>query len=182
MTKKSPEHATHAKDLHPEGEEFLIDHPSAEELMKQLTETEEKLGQHWDRILRMQAEADNASRRTERDIASAHKFALEGFVNALLPIVDNLERAIQAVQETPNDTQAILEGLELTLQMFHNTLAKFGVQQLDPVNEAFNPTYHEAVSTVEAAGQQPGTVVSVLQKGYVLNERLVRPAMVIVAK
>lgn len=160
-----------------------------EKLMAQLSQAEQKISeaeqkntQYWDRILRMQAESENTARRVERDIANAHKYALEKFLTALLPVIDNLERAISAAQESPSDAPAIIEGVDLTLKMLYEVLEKNAVKQLNPLNEKFNPTFHEAISMQENSTCQPGTVITVLQKGYVLNERLVRPALVIVAK
>ncbi len=158
-----------------------LDHAAYEELMKQLNEAEQKSAQYWDRILRMQAEMENAARRTERDVANAHKYALEKFINELLPVIDNLERAIIAAQESKVEAAAIIEGVNLTLKMLHNALEKVGIQQVNPVHELFNPLFHEAVSMQET-GAKPGQVISVLQKGYVLNDRLIRPAMVVVSK
>ena len=150
-----------------------------EELIKKLEESEQKTNQYWDRILRMQAEMENSLRRAERDIANAHKYGLEKFVLELLPIVDNLERSIST--ETTN-VEAFVEGVHLTLKMFYSTLERFGVVQVDPTQKPFNPEYHEAVSIQEDTALEAGTVISVLQKGYLLNQRLVRPALVIVSK
>lgn len=157
----------------------LLEHPSYIELQKKLTETEEKASQYWERMLRMQAETDNIMRRTERDIENAHKYGLEKFVLELLPVVDSLERALSL----PEDQQhSVLEGVDLTLKMFNNTLQKFGVEQVDPLSKPFNPELHQAVSTQLDPEVQPGTVLNVLQKGYLLNNRLIRPALVVVSK
>lgn len=160
----------------------LLGHAEQEELMKQLNEAEQKSAQYWDRILRMQADMENASRRSERELANAYKFGIEKFLTELLPVIDNLERAIAAASESPSDTKAILEGVSMTLKMLQDVLEKAGVKQVDPLNEVFNPSFHEAISTQADAALKPGTVVAVLQKGYVLNERLVRPALVVVSK
>lgn len=161
-----------------EGEK-LLDHPDYVELQKKLTEAEEKANQYWDRLLRIQAENENLFRRTERDIANAHKYALEKFVSELLPVIDSLERSITA---HPEDASGMLEGVNLTLKMFYSALEKFGIQQVNPISEPFNPEWHQAVSTQESPDTQPGTVLHVLQKGYLLNNRLIRPALVIVVK
>ena len=160
----------------------LLDHAAYEELTVQLNEAEQKSAQYWDRILRMQADTENAARRSERDIANAHKFALEKFLTELLPVIDNLERALSASKESQADALAIIEGVALTLKMLYDVLAKADVKQINPVSEAFNPSFHEAISMQEDASCKPGTVVSVLQKGYLLNDRLIRPALVIVSK
>ena len=161
-------------------EQVPLTQETYDKLVAELAEAEQKNTAHWDRILRMQAEADNLSRRAERDIANAHKFALEGFVSGLLPVIDNLERAISAAEES-QDAAAIVEGVQLTLTMLYSVLEKSGVQQINPVEAVFNPSFHEAVST-QANGSPAGRVIAVLQKGYLLNERLVRPALVIVSK
>ena len=159
-----------------------LQHADRDELLQKLTEAEQQADEFKDRFLRTQAEVANASRRAERDVAAAHKYALERFVTELLPVIDSLERAVQAAQESPADTKAILDGVSLTLKMFQTALNKFGVEQVDPFNQAFNPSFHEAVSMQPSPDHQPGMVINVLQKGYLLNERLVRPAMVVVAQ
>lgn len=165
----------------------LLEHPSYIELQKKLTEAEEKATQNWERVLRMQAEMDNMQRRVERDIANAHKYALEKFVVELLPVVDTLERALDHHaeddnEEGPGSTATVLEGVELTLKMLLAAMQKFGVEQVNPISQAFNPELHQAVSTQEDASVKPGTVLTVMQKGYTLNGRLVRPALVVVSK
>ncbi len=153
------------------------------ELITKLNEAEQKSNEYWERLLRMQAEADNFARRSERDVASAHKYALEKFVNELLPIVDSLELSSTAVPaDMLKAAQPVLDGVEMTLKMFHMALEKFGVQQINPVGEAFNPETQQAISLQEDPEVKPGMVISVLQKGYTLNNRLVRPALVVVAK
>lgn|SRR3990167_3223606 len=153
--------------------------PSHEELIKKLNDAEETANQHWDRILRLQAESENLQRRAERDIASAHKYGLERFALELLPVIDSLERCVAT---EANELAALLEGVKLTLKMFYATLEKFGIQQVNPEKEAFKPEYHQAVSIQEDTTVNPGCVITVLQKGYLLNERLIRPALVVVAK
>jgi molecular chaperone GrpE len=153
-----------------------------EELQQKLTEAEEKVAEHWDRILRMQAESNNMHERMKRDVENAHKFGLKKFALELLPVVDNLERAIDSHLADPSGEGSLLAGVELTLKMFYSALSKCGIEVVDPKDKAFNPEFHEAVSTVEDSGAKPGTVMTVLQKGYILNERLIRPALVVVAK
>jgi len=131
---------------------------------------------------RAQAEIQNIRRRAEQDVEKAHKFGLEKFATELLPVVDSLERAIEASQGDDDKTKAIREGVEMTLGLFLSSLEKFNVEQLNPQGEAFNPEHHQAMSMVPAEGVEPNTVVAVVQKGYLLNGRLVRPAMVMVAK
>lgn len=135
-----------------------------------------------DQVLRAKADAQNVRRRAEQDVEKAHKFALEKFVNELLPVVDSLERAIEACPAGEESADAIRQGVEMTLNMFLGSLKKFSVEQLDPQGEPFDPQVHQAMSMVENPEVEPNTVIAVMQKGYLLNDRLVRPAMVIVSK
>lgn len=128
-----------------------------------------------------QAEMENLRKRTSRDIENAHKYALEKFVNELLPVIDSLVLGIQATEAVSN-SESILEGMNLTLKKFTDTLEKFGVGVVDPQGEKFNPEQHNAVSMAETEDAESGIILSVLQKGYELNGRLIRPAMVVVAK
>ncbi len=161
----------------------LLTHPSYEELMQKLDEAEQQANQHWERILRMQADNENMLRRAERDVASAHKYALEKFIAELLPIVDSLELCIvNATPEMKANSKSIIEGVELTLKMFYSALEKFGIKQVNPLNEPFDSEFQQAISMQEDKTVPSGTVISVLQKGYTLNNRLIRPALVIVSK
>ena len=121
-------------------------------------------------------------RRVERDLQNAHKFALERFVSELLPVKDSLELGLAASTEKGASAESIAEGAELTLRMLEQAMEKFGVRAVDPAGEPFNPEFHQAMTMQESDTAEPGTVLTVVQKGYLLNERLVRPAMVIVAK
>lgn len=157
----------------------LLEHPSYIELQNKLTEAEDKASQNWDRALRIQAEMDNIQRRTQRDVENAHKYGLEKFTLALLPVIDSLERALTL----PDDQQhSVLEGVQMTLQMFYSALEKFNIQPIDPLSQPFNPELHQAVSTQVDSSVEPNTVIGVLQKGYLLNNRLIRPALVVVSK
>ncbi|MBR9882289.1 MAG: nucleotide exchange factor GrpE [Oceanospirillales bacterium] len=131
---------------------------------------------------RAQAEIQNMRRRAEQDVEKARKFALEKFAGELLPVVDSLERAIEACQSEDEATKALKDGVEMTLKLFLDGLGKFNVEPVDPQGQAFNPEHHQAMSLVDAPDAEPNTVVAVMQKGYLLNGRLVRPAMVMVAK
>jgi molecular chaperone GrpE len=155
---------------------------SAEELARQLDEASNKAKENWDKLLRMQAEMENLRRRTEKELQNAHKFALERFVKELLPVIDSVELAVQAASVDAPDISKIREGNELILQQFLSVLEKFNVTALDPVGEPFNPDRHEAMSMQPRADVEPNTVVQVFQKGFLLNDRLIRPAMVIVAQ
>ena len=127
------------------------------------------------------AELDNIRKRTSRDIENAHKYALDRFVNELLPVVDSMELGINAFQAA-EDIESLREGMDLTLKKLLGCLDKFGVKSIDPAGEKFDPEWHQAVSIQELEGSDSGLVVTVMQKGYELNGRLVRPAMVVVAK
>ncbi|MDF0749536.1 nucleotide exchange factor GrpE [Marinobacter sp. 71-i] len=138
-----------------------------------------------EQMLRSKAEMQNVRRRAEIDVEKAHKFALEKFVKELLPVADSLEKAVESTEgheDAGELVASIREGVEMTLNLFMNSLAKFNVVQLNPVGEPFDPQLHEAMSMVPAPDAEPNSVVAVVQKGYTLNERLVRPAMVVVAK
>lgn len=135
-----------------------------------------------DQVLRTHAEMQNLRRRMERDVENAHKYALEKFVGELLPVVDNLERSIQAMADVDGDFKAVSDGIELTLKSFQDVLARFKVEAVDPGGEAFNPDLHQAMSMLEVPDAKPNTIIDVFQKGYTLNGRLIRPAMVVVAK
>ena len=147
-----------------------------------LAEARRAAQEHLDRALRAQAELENVRRRAERDLAHAHKFALERFVSELLPVRDSLELGLAASAGEGASAADIAEGVELTLRMLEQAMDKFGVEAVDPVGDPFNPEFHQAMTMQESDTAESGTVLTVVQKGYLLNERLVRPAMVIVAK
>ena len=134
-----------------------------------------------DAALRAQADAMNVQRRAEQEIEKARKFALERFCGDLLSVVDNLERALDSGGNDQGDA-ALAEGVELTRKGFMDVLAKYGVEPVDPVGEPFDPETAQAMSMVEQTGVEPNSVVAVMQKGYLLNGRLLRPAMVMVSK
>ncbi len=157
-----------------------LEHDSYKELENKLTEMEIKANDFWNQQLRTQAELDNVRRRSERDVANAHKYALEKFVNDLLPVIDSLERALQSDVSDNAFAQNIHTGIELTMDLFLKTLEKYGVKQLDPQNEIFNPELHQAIAT-QPSDAPANTVLEVLQRGYLLNDRLIRPALVVVA-
>jgi len=135
-----------------------------------------------DSVIRAKAEVDNVRRRAAQDVEKARKFALEKFAGELLTTVDNLERATESIDEADENQKAIGEGVALTLQGLLSALDKFGVKTVDPKDQPFNPELHQAMSMQEVEGVAPNTVIAVMQKGYELNGRLVRPAMVMVSK
>ena len=135
-----------------------------------------------ERALRAQAELENFRKRTERDLENAHKYALERFVSELLPVRDSLELGLAASAGEGADASGIAEGMELTLRMLDQAMDKFGVSTVDPAGQPFDPGFHQAMTMQESDTAESGTVLTVVQKGCLLNDRLVRPAMVIVAK
>ncbi len=159
-----------------------LEGPTVGALEAQLAEARESIENLKDQALRAKAEAENTRRRAARDVEAAHKFALERFAADLLPVVDSLERAVDAGAAEDANIGAIAEGVGLSLKLFLDTLAKSGIERIDPVGTPFDPQFHQAMSMVESDSAEPGSVLSVLQRGYTLHGRLVRPAMVIVAK
>lgn len=135
-----------------------------------------------DAALRARAEGENVRRRSEQEIDKARKYALNKFAEELLPVIDNLERAIEMADKNNEATKAMMEGVELTLMTMTSTVAKFGLKVIDPKGEAFNPEFHQAMAMQESADFAPNTVMAVMQKGYELNGRVIRPAMVMVSK
>ncbi len=156
--------------------------PSKEELQLLLEDARNKADDHWNRVLRLQAELENLRKRSQRELENAHKYALEKFVQELLPVKDSLEMGLAAADESSESAAKLREGMELTLKMLQTVLEKFGVKEIDPLGQPFDPELHQAMSMVESQDAEPNTVVTVMQKGYLLNDRLVRPAMVVVAK
>ena len=150
-------------------------------LLQEIERLKMELQESSDKAVRATAELDNIRKRTSRDIENAHKYALERFVSELLPVLDSMELGINASQSA-EDIESLREGMDLTLKMLFDRMGKFGVKTIDPAGEKFDPEWHEAVSMQELEGSEPGQVVTVMQKGYELNGRLVRPAMVVVAK
>ena len=135
-----------------------------------------------DAALRSQADAQNVKRRAEQDVEKARKFGLEQFARELLPVVDNLERALEATAGNDENVKPIAEGVELTLKSFLDALRKFNIEAVEPTGEPFDPNLHQAMSMVENPDVEPNSVIAVMQKGYTLNGRLLRPAMVMVSK
>ncbi|HIF9173490.1 TPA: nucleotide exchange factor GrpE [Photobacterium damselae] len=152
------------------------------ELEAALLASEAKANEAKDSALRAMAEGENVRRRAEQEIDKARKFALNKFSEELLPVIDNLERAIEMADKSDEAIKPMLEGVELTLKTMTDTVAKFGLTQINPMGEAFNPEFHQAMSIQESADHTPNSVMFVMQKGYELNGRVIRPAMVMVSK
>jgi len=147
-----------------------------------IAELEQALVEARESVLRAQADAINAQRRAEKEVEKARKFALEGFSKEVLVVADNLERALSLVNPEDEAIKSIVEGIELTLKSFGDVLAKFNIEAVDPHGEPFDPQLHQAMSMVPNPEVDPNTVIAVMQKGYTLNGRLIRPAMVMVSK
>jgi molecular chaperone GrpE len=168
-----------------EAEEVTTEAEPATEEESEVESLQAKLKEAQEQSLRFQAEMQNVRRRSEIDVEKAHKFALEKFVKELLPVADSLEKAVESTEGQQGSSEvvtSIREGVEMTLDLFKKSLAKFNVEELNPVGEPFDPQQHEAMSMVPAPNAEPNSVVAVVQKGYLLNGRVVRPAMVMVAK
>ncbi len=155
---------------------------SVTELQAQLAKAEAKATENWDKALRVQAEMENLKRRTQKDLDSAHKYGLEKFAKELLSVIDSLELGIQAATSDAPEVVKLKEGSELTIKQFETVFAKFNIEAIDPMGQPFNPEFHQAMTMLPSADAEPNTVINVFQKGYVLNGRLIRPAMVVVSQ
>ena len=151
-------------------------------LQQALIQAQADADQQHELLLRAYAENENLRKRSARDLEQTRKYGLERFISDLLPIKDSMELGVTASQEDGLEPNRIREGMELTLRMLTQAIEKFGVQPLDPMGETFNPQFHEAMTVQDNPEAESGTVLLVIQKGYLLNERLIRPAKVIVAK
>ncbi len=155
----------------------------SEEMQALLEDARAKADEHWNQLLRIQAELDNTRRRAQADVEKAHKFGLEKFATELLPVKDSLEMGLAAAEGSDHEVaEKLREGTELTLKMLSGVLEKFGVIEVDPMGQPFNPELHQAMTMQPSDEHEPNTVMMVMQKGYLLNERLIRPAMVVVSK
>ena len=149
---------------------------------QQLEQAQATIKDYWDQMMRLRAEMENNRKRAERDVENAHKYSLKNFAEALLPVIDSMEMGMNAAEAENASLESIREGSELTMNMFIQVLEKQGLTQLDPVGEKFNPEQHQAISMIEDENAESNTIINVMQKGFLLNDRLVRPAMVVVAK
>ena len=158
-------------------EEALVQ--AEDDLIEQLNAAKSKAEENWDLLLRTKAEMENLRRRTQKDLENAHKFGIEKFVTELLPVMDSMELGLAAEEVS---TESLKEGMTLTINMVSQMFEKFNITSIDPLNEKFDPEFHQAMAAQPTDDVEPNTVIAVMQKGYVLNERLVRPAMVMVSK
>ena len=165
-----------------EAEEFFDPETADRDgLLSKIKELEGRLEQAEERVLRTAADAENFKKRLQREKEEQTRYANETFMRELLPVIDNLERAIQHSATAANQ-EGLVDGLNMTLKGFIDTLARFGCTVLEAIGKTFDPNFHEAVSQEESSKVEPNTVLKELQKGYMLKERLLRPAMVIVSK
>lgn len=153
----------------------------ADDLVTRLEAAEAKAAQNWDQFVRAKAEIENLRRRAERDLENAHKYALDNIAQELLPVVDSLDLGLSAATGEGATVEKLREGTELTLKMLLTALEKFGITPVNPEGERFNPEYHQAMTTQPSGSVEPNTVLNVFQKGYLLNDRLIRPALVVVS-
>ena len=180
MTKKKEQKTQ--KSSSNKAKEELENNSKIEDLESQLQEAQQSAKDNWDKLLRSQAEMENLKRRTTKDLENAHKFALDGFVKALLEVSGSLTMGIKSAKDEKATIETTTEGLELTMKVFNSTLEKFGVEPINPIDEKFDPELHEAVTMVPMPDKKSNTVLEVIQTGFTLNGRLVRPALVIVVQ
>ncbi|MFP4146783.1 MAG: nucleotide exchange factor GrpE [Halorhodospira sp.] len=157
-------------------------HARIQELESALADAGRKAQENWDQVLRMRAELENAQRRAQKDVEQAKLQAREKVLGDLLQVKDSLEMGVQAAEDAEADREKLLEGTQLTLKMLNQVFERFEIEELNPQGERFNPDYHEAMAMQPSDQQEPNTVLQVVQKGYRLQERLLRPALVVVAK
>jgi len=172
-------------------EDEVIDQNQAEELtegvdiadlQKRLAEAEAQAKDSEDKVLRAHAEMENIRRRSERELENAHKYGMEKFATELLPVIDSLELGLIAASAEGADVDKLREGMDLTVKMLVSAFEKFGINPVHPIDETFDPDFHQAMTMIEHPDKDPNTVLDVMQKGYTIKERLIRPAMVVVSK
>ena len=171
-------------EVSPETE--LLEASSPEEaivqLQQELEQANQKAQENWDKALRIQAEMENLKRRTQKDLDDTRKYAVERFAKELISVIDSLELGLQAIAGDSPEVQKFREGSELTLKQFEAAFAKANIETVNPLGQPFNPEHHQAMAMQPSAELAPNSVLTVFQKGYLLNGRLLRPAMVVVAK
>ena len=165
-------------DEHTDVDQSEESEDAIEQLREELAKAENKAAESWDTLIRLQAEMDNQRKRSEKQVSDAHKFAVQKFVEQLLPVIDSLEMGLQA----EGDLESIREGMSLTLKQFESVMEKSNLEAISPLGEKFDPEFHQAMAMQPSEEYDDGIVSAVMQKGYTLNGRLVRPAMVMVAK
>ncbi len=167
------------EDSHKDEAKLQSPEKNADSLEAQLEDAQAKATENWDSYLRAKAEMDNLRRRNSKDVENAHKYGIEKFVTELLPVLDSMGMGLATEDAS---AKSLREGMELTLSMLEKMMEKLGIEEIDPINEKFNAEKHQAMTMQPSADVEPNTVIAVMQKGYSLNERLIRPAMVMVSK
>jgi len=178
-----PADAAESENLEAMEEEIAYDEKeildTENQVLQQLKQAEEKAEENWQLLLRTKAEMENLRKRTEKDLENAHKYGMEKFVSEMLPVKDSMELGLASQDVT---VESLHEGMKLTMNMFNTTFEKLGVKEINPENEPFDPELHQAMTMQATDEVEPNTIIAVMQKGYLLNDRLVRPAMVMVSK
>ena len=172
-------------DANPQAEEQTLEDAQAavnEDVAAMLTEAQHEAAKHKDLALRLQADMENLRRRTRIDVENAHKYALDKFIDALVPAMDSMEMGMEAAAKDEATKESIREGVEMTFKQMIDVLGNFSVERIDPKGEKFDPKFHEAMTMIPSPDHESQVVVDVIQKGYKLNDRLIRPARVIVAQ
>lgn len=167
------------EDAHKGEEKLESPDKNADSLEAQLEQAQAKATENWDQYLRAKAEMDNLRRRNAKDVENAHKYGIDKFVSELLPVLDSMALGLAAEDAS---AESLREGMELTMNMLDKMMEKLGIEEIDPLNEKFDAEKHQAMTMQPNADVEPNTVIAVMQKGYSLNERLIRPAMVMVSK
>ena len=170
----------HLEDVVPEAADAKDE--TGETIEQQLVKAQATIKDYWEQMMRLRAEIENNRKRAERDVENAHKYALKNFVENLLPVIDSMEMGQTAATADNATLESILEGSALTVDMFVQVLQRNGLEQVDPLGEKFDPERHQAISMIDVEDAKSNTVVEVMQKGFLLNDRLIRPAMVVVAR
>jgi molecular chaperone GrpE len=174
------EEQAHLEDVVPEAADAKDE--TGETMEQQLAKAQVTIKDYWEQMMRLRAEIENNRKRAERDVENAHKYALKNFVENLLPVIDSMEMGQTAAAADNATLESILEGSALTVDMFVQVLKRNGLERVDPLGEKFDPERHQAISMIDVKDTKSNTVVEVMQKGFLLNDRLIRPAMVVVAR
>ena len=170
----------HLEDVVPEAADAKDE--TGETIEQQLVKAQATIKDYWEQMMRLRAEIENNRKRAERDVENAHKYALKNFVENLLPVIDSMEMGQTAATADNATLESILEGSAMTVDMFVQVLKSNGLERVDPLGEKFDPERHQAISMIDVEDAKSNTVVEVMQKGFLLNDRLIRPAMVVVAR
>ena len=174
---KNPEQVT--EDSAQEEEQLESPENIADSIEAQLEDAQAKASENWEHFIRAKAEMDNLRRRNAKDVENAHKYGIEKFVTELLPVIDGMSMGLATEDAS---AESLREGMVMTLDMLEKMMEKLGIEEIDPMNEKFDAEKHQAMTMQPNAEVEPNTVIAVMQKGYSLNGRLIRPAMVMVSK